>query len=157
MRQSGGELAILKGHMVTLNAWSVSSAVFSADGKRVLTAGETGRRMVWDVATGTLLTTFKGHRPAPVNSAVFSPDGKRVVTTCTASKDGTARMWDAAGRDEPIMQISNGHTVRSDFTAQAVFSPDGKRVLTSHSSDGTAQGVGHSACSRTRYPQGPPG
>ena len=36
--------------------------------------------------------TLEGHTDG-VWSAAFSPDGKRIVT---ASKDGTARLWDAA-------------------------------------------------------------
>lgn len=54
--------------------------------------------------------------------AAFSPDGQRIVT---ASKDRTARIWDAAiGRQITVL---TGHT---DGVRTATFSPDGSRVLT---------------------------
>jgi hypothetical protein len=67
----------------------VTSASFSPDGTRVVTAsGNTAR--VWDARTGQPLTEPLKHEGG-VYSASFSPDGTRVVT---ASYDNTARLWD---------------------------------------------------------------
>ena len=46
---------------------------------------------VWDAASGKPIGAPMKHESG-VLSAKFSPDGQRVVT---ASKDGTARLWDA--------------------------------------------------------------
>ena len=55
-------------------------------------------------------------------SAQFSPDGQRVVT---ASRDNTARLWDAAS-GKPI-----GKPMKHEDTVwSAQFSPDGQRVVT---------------------------
>jgi WD40 repeat protein len=62
--------------------------------------------------------------------AQFSPDGTRILT---ASKDGTARLWDAtSGRH---LATFSGHTGSLE---EARFSPDGARILTA-SKDGTAR------------------
>lgn len=74
---------VLEGH-----ANGVYSAVFSADGQRVVTASEDGTARVWDQA-GRELQVLEGHT-GPVRSARFSEDGKWVVTN---SEDGTARIW----------------------------------------------------------------
>jgi WD40 repeat protein len=108
---------------------SSSRAVFSPDGKQVLTVsvGKTAR--LWDAATGKSLALLIGHDDE-VESAVFSADGKQVLT---GSLDKTARLWDAAtGRSIAVLTGHDGevHT--------AVFSPDGKQVLTA-SEDKTAR------------------
>ena len=64
------------------------------------------------------------------HTAAFSPDGKRVVT---ASRDKTARVWDAAS-GQPVATL-RGHT---DMVNSAAFSPDGQRVVTA-SEDKTAR------------------
>jgi conflict system STAND superfamily ATPase/WD40 domain-containing protein len=75
------------------------------------------------------LRVFRGHA-RPVRTIAFSPDGKRVVT---ASRDNTARLWDAeSGKD--IAELK-GHT---SSVWSAAFSPDGTRVVTA-SEDGTAR------------------
>jgi hypothetical protein len=72
---------------------------------------------------------LEGHTDA-VWSAAFSPDGQRIVT---ASRDHTARIWDAAtGKTIAALE---GHT---DAVLTAVFSPDGQRIVTA-SSDATAR------------------
>ena len=66
----------------------VSSAVFSPDGQRILTASYDNTARLWD-GQGQPLATLSGHTDQ-VNSAVFSPDGQRILT---ASVDGTARQY----------------------------------------------------------------
>ena len=109
---SGQPLATLKGHTAP-----VTSAVFSPDGQRILTASDDNTARLWD-ASGQPLATLKGHT-FWVTSAVFSPDGQRILT---ASGDGTARLWDASG--QPLATFSG-------LITSAVFSPDGSRILTS--------------------------
>jgi WD40 repeat protein/serine/threonine protein kinase len=65
-----------------------------------------------------------------VEHAAFSPDGRRVVT---ASRDHTARVWDAVTGDPISPPLRHG-----DIVWKAVFSPDGRRVVTA-SRDGTAR------------------
>ena len=66
---------------------------------------------------------------ATVGSVSWSPDGKRLAT---ASRDGTAKVWDAASAK--VLLILKGHA--SGIWAIA-WSPEGKRVATA-SVDGTA-------------------
>ena len=84
---TGKALATLEGHTAR-----VTSAAFSPDGTRVVTASWDNTARLWDAATGKALATLAGHTGS-VTSAAFSPDGTRVVT---ASGDNTARLWDAA-------------------------------------------------------------
>src|SRR6266852_1961258 len=108
---------------------AVLSAVFSPDGKRIVTASWDKTARVWDAASGRGLMTLQGHTET-VHSAAFSPDGKRIVT---ASWDKTARVWDAASGQGLI--TLQGHT---NAVSSAAFSPDGKRIVTA-SEDNTAR------------------
>src|SRR5262249_44938688 len=63
-----------------------------------------------------------GGHDSPVNSAAFSPDGSRIVT---ASRDNTARIWDAASAKE--IAVLRGH---DNYVNSAAFSPDGSRIVT---------------------------
>ena len=69
----------------------VSSAAFSPDGTRIVTASWDKTARIWDAATAKEIAVLRGHENS-VNSAAFSPDGSRIVT---ASWDETARIWDA--------------------------------------------------------------
>src|SRR5262249_30170985 len=50
--ESGREIAVLKGHML-------SSAAFSGDGKRVVTASWDGTTRIWDAESGTEIAVLK--------------------------------------------------------------------------------------------------
>jgi WD40 repeat protein len=97
----------------------VSSAAFSPDGKRIVTASFDNTARIWDAATAKEIEVLRGHA---VDSAAFSPDGKRIVT---ASFDNTARIWDAATAKE--IAVLHGH---GDRVYSAAFSPDGSRIVT---------------------------
>jgi len=75
----------LKGHTDI-----VSSAGFSPDGKRILTASWDRTVRLWDPATGQQIGAPLDN-DAPVAEARFSPNGARIVA---ASADKTARLWD---------------------------------------------------------------
>jgi hypothetical protein len=76
----------------------VSSAAFSPDGRRIVTASADHTAHIWDAATGKESAVLRGHEDI-VTSAAFSPDGTRIVT---ASDDDTARIWDATTVSNPL-------------------------------------------------------
>jgi tetratricopeptide (TPR) repeat protein len=117
-------IASFQGHTA-----GVVSAVFSPDGRRVLTASRDYSARLWEAESGKLLATFQGHT-GQVTSAVFSPDGRRVLT---ASLDNSARLWEA--ESGKLLATFQGPTAA---VVSAVFSPDGRRVLTA-SNDKTAR------------------
>ncbi|MBV8105584.1 MAG: TIR domain-containing protein [Hyphomicrobiales bacterium] len=119
------ERRLLRGH-----GGPVTSATFSRDGNRIVTASDDWTARIWDAATGKPIgEPLKGHEDI-VRSAAFSPDGRRIVT---ASEDKTARIWDAAsGRELTALRGHDGEVT------SAAFSPDGKRVVTA-SDDKTAR------------------
>jgi len=110
---------------------SVSSAAFSTGGKLIVTAGRDNVARVWDIVTrkttdtqavtGTLVVELRGHSE-PVTGAAFNSDDKFVVT---ASRDGTARVWEVATGRSSVMLRGHTGTVHS-----AAFSPDGKFIIT---------------------------
>ena len=107
----------------------VTSAVYSPDGKYILTASWDNTAKIWQASDGRLLTELKGHSESLL-SASYSHDGKYIVT---ASKDSTAKIWRAI--DGRLLQELKGH---KHWVIAASFSPDGKYVLTA-SPDGTAR------------------
>jgi WD40 repeat protein/serine/threonine protein kinase len=99
----------------------VTSAMFSKDGKWVVTSAADNTAWVWDANTGQPVSGPLVHQ-AEINTAEFSPDGQLVVT---ASDDRTARVWDArTGRPvtDPIP-----HPQRVEL---ARFSPNGQTFVT---------------------------
>jgi WD40 repeat protein len=48
---------------------------------------------VWEVATGKVLRTFRGH-PDTVTSVAFSPDGHGALS---GGYDHTLKLWDLTG------------------------------------------------------------
>jgi WD40 repeat protein len=75
------------------------------------------------------MVTLQGHESG-VTGAQFSPDGQRIVT---ASKDKTARVWDA--QSGKLLTTLQGHGAA---VLKTEFSPDGERIVTA-SDDRTAR------------------
>jgi WD40 repeat protein len=100
---------------------AIYTAVFSPDGRCILTAGADKTARLWNATTGAQIGEPMRHEDAVVE-AVFSPDGARIAT---ASKDRTARLWDAATL-KPVGQPMR-HEHPPDHVA---FNSTGTRIVT---------------------------
>ncbi|MEM9279991.1 MAG: hypothetical protein AAGA76_15600, partial [Pseudomonadota bacterium] len=121
---SGDVIHTLKGH-----SEKVIDAVFSPDGRQLLTASADYTARIWDADNGELVHVLEGHEDV-VTRALFSQDGSKVVT---ASGDSSARIWDA--RSGETSHLLEGH---DNWVFHAEFSPDGGKVVTA-SADRTAR------------------
>jgi WD40 repeat protein len=98
----------------------VTALAFNADETRLAAGDAKGIARVFDVPSGKLIQSFRGHR-AGITSVAFSPDGALL----TGSIDHDARIWD----------VNTGNTmrlIRWHFgpLGGAAFSADGRWVLT---------------------------
>jgi WD40 repeat protein len=110
-----------------LHSGSVSSIVFSPDGKTLASASADKTIKLWDVGSYRLITSLEQHTEW-VSSVAFSPDGK---TLASASADKTIKLWDV-GSYRLITSLEQ-HT---GGVSSVAFSPDGK-TLASASADKT--------------------
>ncbi len=107
-------------------AVSVNSAVFSPDGRRIITGSDDGTVRGWDAASGQQL--FAVEDPSSdeahgVLSVAVSFDGTRILS---GSTDGIARLWDAAtGR------LVRAYRRQDGPVDSVAFSPDGAQILLS--------------------------
>ena len=69
---------------------AVVSAVFSSDGKQLLSGSDDHTMRLWDVAKSQEIKVFSGHENS-VKSVAFAPNGKQALS---GSTDGTVRLWD---------------------------------------------------------------
>ena len=67
----------------------VTHAVFSPDGKQILTASIDGVARLWNLK-GECLAKLDKHHRKEIKSAVFSPDGRSILT---AARDNTVKLW----------------------------------------------------------------
>src|SRR5262249_39754139 len=109
---------------------TVTSAAFSPDGTRIVTASADHTARIWDAATGNEIKVLRAEEHS-ITSATFSPDGKRIVTASgkIGFTENTASIWDAATGNE--IKVLRGHedTELANLYS-AAFSADGTRIVT---------------------------
>ena len=100
---------------------------FAPDGATFASRSGDGTIKIWEVASGRVLHTLRGH-DGPVASVAFAPDGAMLAS---GSRYNTIRIWEvASGR---VLHTLRGHT---DWVWSVAFAPDGA-TLASGSWDGT--------------------
>lgn len=102
------------------HAGRLYAAVFAPGDGQVLTAGDDGKLLLWDVATGTVAKRFET-RGGRFRSAEFTADGAHVVT---AAANGVATIWNAS-TGAPEREFSAGETALNC----AALSPDGSTLI----------------------------
>jgi WD40 repeat protein len=113
-RDRGGDRRALR------HQGSVRGAVYSPDGKRILSWSTDNTLRLWDAATGAAIGEPLRHQ-GWVGGAVYSPDSKRILSW---SLDKTLRLWDAA------TGVAIGEPLRHEGgVTGAVYSPDGQHIL----------------------------
>ncbi|MBI5477642.1 MAG: protein kinase [Deltaproteobacteria bacterium] len=113
---TGKTVRTLKGHTA-----QTLTVAFSADGRRLASAGRDRTIGIWEVAAGTRLATLTAHGDT-VHSVRFSPDGALLAS---GGYDRRAFVWDlATGK---VHRALEGHR---DWVVRVAFSPDGSTVAT---------------------------
>ena len=98
----------------------VAGLAFSPDGKTLVSAGNYGPTVLWDMASRQRRATLQGS----FRVFAFSPDGKRLATAAVNS--GKARIWDVATAKEVMaLTIADALEIPS-----LLFSPEGGTLLT---------------------------
>ena len=110
----------------------VSTAAFSPDGRRLVTAGfQLDKARLWDAATGRELAVIN----EKVCYACFSPDG-RALATSSVDGDAVVKLRDAAdGNLLRTIDQARERSGGSSFIDQKhllAFSPDGRRLAWSN-------------------------
>lgn len=106
----------------------VTAVAYSADGVRVVSAGDDFIVRVWEVQSGALVNAMRGHNSS-IESVAFSPDGSAIISSDASY---TARIWRNFGGNRVFSaQPSQKRTVMT-------FSPD-ERMLAFGYEDGAIE------------------
>jgi len=95
----------------------LTTIALSGNGALLAAGDEATHIYLWDVATGELRRSFRGHAGAPVTAVAFGPDGSLLAS---AGRDSVVRLWDVASGQ--LLRELHGH---AQAVQALVFSPDG--------------------------------
>ena len=98
----------------------IESAIYSPDGKKILSASWDNTVKEWSRETGECLHTFEGHSSS-VSSISYSTSGQNILS---ASWDSTIREWDQ--ETGKCLRAFEGHLKRVE---SVVYSPGGQNIL----------------------------
>ena len=101
---------------------------YSPDGTKIVVGGQNKEVVIWDIATGAIVKTMKGHSDNVV-AVRYSPNGRYIAS---GGVDNKFLIWDAITGD-----LLHTLTAHKDYVRDVAFSPDSKLVA-SASWDGTA-------------------
>lgn len=119
--QIGLRQVIQQGHSSEIDILGFASAVFSPDGKQILSWGIDDTLKLWDVATGQEIRSFRMYSASRViESGAFSPDGKQIIS----GTENVIKLLDVATGQE--IRTFRGH---SENVLSVAFSPDGKHIV----------------------------
>ena len=93
---------------------------FSPDSEQLVSYGDDGSAIVWNVSNGKPVAALKGHAGG-ILAVAFRPDGKMLAT---AGTDFGIKIWDLAGGEEA--RTLRGH---ESTIAALSFGHDGRRLL----------------------------
>jgi WD40 repeat protein len=93
---------------------------FSPDGKFLASTDGDGAIRLWDIASVSIIKTFRGHK-GMIRSLAFSPDGRLLAS---GSNDQTIRLWNVLSGQE------SAKPVQADTLFRLAFTLDGKRLIT---------------------------
>ena len=93
----------------------INSMAMDIASKRLVTAGDDGLLVIWDLATGNPAKRFQAHAK-PILDVAFSPDGTMLAS---GGKDKKVRVWDALTW-ERIFSLD----AHKDWVRSVAFSPN---------------------------------
>ena len=99
----------------------IVAAVFSHDGRSILTGDTDGAVGLWDIASGKVVRSLEGHHSGSVWAVAFSPDDKLAIS---GSDDSTVKLWEVG--TGKLVRTYCGH---SDTVHSVAFGPGGHTAL----------------------------
>lgn len=126
----------------------LTGAVFSSDGRMLVSATEDGHLSFWEVETGHALGSILSPEAKPVSTMAFSQDGTMLAS---GSKGGRLVLWALDTRSAISFPTNLSLVGKPGLFASVAFSPDGKVVAS-----GTESGKLILWDVATREPLGPP-
>lgn len=129
--QCSEQIGIFYGH-----TFPITSLIFSRDGETLISGGDDTIRL-WNVTSGKVIRTLKGHVPnwseSAVTSVALSPNGKFIASGGT---DNTIRIWhfrEFLQSNRGNTRLLTGHSQKSWLITgvrAVAFSADGKILAT---------------------------
>ena len=118
LRLRSGEVRALTGR----HRGRVWDMAFTPDGRRLVTAGDDGRAVVWDVAMAAVSEDLAAHL-GPAWALAVAPDGR---TFYSAGDDGVTMAWDLAGDQRLVGSLTLDRPFPDIATPRGIaMSPDG--------------------------------